>query len=221
MKLKVGILVSPCPSVSALFSMLFSALWLGCGELGMRKYSPRYGWNAEIMRRFLRIPVRILPSAFSPHFFPYRNAEKYAEISPRSCPNTPIRIFSAFFAIQECGDFSAFLSEYSHPHFLRKENAEIWGTGLSRTDTREQNHATWKGRFTVGKLVRQGWNPDGTNQSCPDGNSIRLAANTKNTHTSHSFTGTLISMVITIPKGQNWPQVKIYEASFSVWGPCT
>ena len=30
-------------SVSALFSMLFSALWLGCGELGMRKYSPRYG----------------------------------------------------------------------------------------------------------------------------------------------------------------------------------
>ena len=127
MKLKVGILVSPCPSVSALFSMLFSALWLGCRELGMRKYSPRYGWNAEIMRRFLRIPVRILPSAFSPHFLriffhigtrrntrrflrvpvrilpsafsthflriflPYKNAE----ISPRSCPNTPIRIFSA------------------------------------------------------------------------------------------------------------------------------
>ena len=30
-------------SVSALFSMFFSALWLGCGELGMRKYSPRYG----------------------------------------------------------------------------------------------------------------------------------------------------------------------------------
>ena len=30
------------PSVSALFSMLFSALWLGCGELWMRKYSPRY-----------------------------------------------------------------------------------------------------------------------------------------------------------------------------------
>ena len=26
-------------------------------------------------------------------------------------------------------DFSAFLSEYSHPHFLRKENAEIWGAG--------------------------------------------------------------------------------------------
>ena len=79
------------PSVSALFSMLFSALWLGCGELWMRKYSPRYGWNADIMWKFLRIPVRILPSAFSPHFFPYKNAE----ISPRSCPNTPIRIFSA------------------------------------------------------------------------------------------------------------------------------
>ena len=101
MKLKVGILVSPCPSVSALFSMLFSALWLGCGELGMRKYSPRYGWNADIMRRFLHIPVQILPSAFSPHFFsPYKNAE----ISPRSCPNTP----SAF-----------------PPHFSPYKNAEI------------------------------------------------------------------------------------------------
>ena len=140
MKLKVGILVSPCPSVSALFSMLFSALWLGCGELGMRKYSPRYLcvmaemriWCGDFSvflseyshphflrissafffhirtRRFLRVPVRILPSAFSPHF---------------------LRIFSAYFAMQKCGDFSAFLSEYSHPHFLRKENAEIWGTG--------------------------------------------------------------------------------------------
>ena len=118
-----GFTLSVPPSVSPLFSMLFSALWLGCRELGMRKYSPRYGWNADIMRRFLRIPVRILPSAFSPHFlriffhirtrrflrvpvrilpsafsphffphfFPYKNAE----ISPRSCPNTPIRIFSA------------------------------------------------------------------------------------------------------------------------------
>ena len=92
------------PSVSALFSMLFSALWLGCGELGMRKYSLRYGWNTDIMRRFLRIPVRILPSAFSPHSFPYQNAE----ISPRSCPNTAIRIFSAF-----------------PPHFFPYKNAEI------------------------------------------------------------------------------------------------
>ena len=49
---------------------------------------------------------------------------------------------------------------------------------LLRTDTREQNHPMWKGRFTVGKLVRQRWNRDGTNQSCPHGNSIRLAANT-------------------------------------------
>ena len=55
--------------------------------------SPCYGWNADIMQRFLCIPVRILPSAFSPHF---------------------LHIFS----IQECEDFSAFLSEYSHPHFL-------------------------------------------------------------------------------------------------------
>ena len=28
-------------------------------------FSPSYGWNADIMRRFLRIPVQILPSAFS------------------------------------------------------------------------------------------------------------------------------------------------------------
>ena len=37
-----GFTLSIRPSVSALFSMLFSALWLGCGELGMRKYSPHY-----------------------------------------------------------------------------------------------------------------------------------------------------------------------------------
>ena len=138
MKLKVGILVSPCPSVSALFSMLFSALWLGCGELWMRNYSPRYGWNADIMQRFLRIPVRILPSAFSPHFlriFFHIRTRRFLRVPVRILPSafSPhfLRIFSAYFAIQECGDFSAFLSEYSHPHFLRKENAEIWGTGRS------------------------------------------------------------------------------------------
>ena len=54
-------------------------------------FSLCYAWNAGIMRIFLRIPVRILQSAFSPHFFPYKNAE----ISPRSCPNTSSRIFSA------------------------------------------------------------------------------------------------------------------------------
>ena len=37
-----GFTLSVRLSVSTLFSMLFSALWLGCGELGMRKYSPRY-----------------------------------------------------------------------------------------------------------------------------------------------------------------------------------
>ena len=63
-----GFTLSVPPSISALFSMLFSALWLGCGELGMRKYSPRYLRVMAEMRRFLRIPVRILPSAFSPHF---------------------------------------------------------------------------------------------------------------------------------------------------------
>ena len=54
-------------------------------------FSLCYAWNADIMRRFLRIPARILQSAFPLHFFPYKNAE----ISLRSCPNTPIRIFSA------------------------------------------------------------------------------------------------------------------------------
>ena len=110
-----GFTLSVPPSISALFSMLFSALWLGCGELGMRKYSPRYGWNADIMQRFLRIPVRILPSAFSPHFFPYKNAE----ISPRSCPNTPIRIFSAF-----------------PPHFFPYKNAEIFPRSCPNTPIR-------------------------------------------------------------------------------------
>ena len=102
MKLKVGILVSPSPSVSALFSMLFSALWLGCGELGMRKYSPRYLRVMAEMRRFLRIPVRILPSAFSPHFLRIffhigtrRNTRRFLRV--------PVRILPSAFS----------------PHFLR------------------------------------------------------------------------------------------------------
>ena len=95
---------------------IFSALWLKCG------------CNAEISPYSCpNTPIRIF-SAFPPHFFPYKNVE----ISSRSCPNTPIRIFSAFFPHffhLRTRRFSAFLSEYSHPHFLRKENAEIWGTG--------------------------------------------------------------------------------------------
>ena len=91
---------------------------------GMRRignaeiFSVHYGWNADIMQRFLcipvwilpsafsphliffhirtprflRVPLRILPSAFPPHFFPYKNAE----ISLRSCPNTPLW--------RKCGD---------------------------------------------------------------------------------------------------------------------
>ena len=114
-----GFTLSVRPSISALFSMFFSALWLGCWELGMRKYSPRYGWNTDIMRRFLCIPVQILPSAFSPHFlsiffhirmrrflrvsvrilpstfpphfFPHFFPYKNAEISLHSCPNTPLQ----------------------------------------------------------------------------------------------------------------------------------
>ena len=80
MKLKVGILVSPYPSVRLCIILRFiSALWLKC----------RY--NAEISPYSCpNTPIRIF-SAFPPHFFPYKNAE----ISSRSCPNTPIRIFSA------------------------------------------------------------------------------------------------------------------------------
>ena len=75
---------------------VISALWLKCGD------------NAEISPYSCpNTPIRIF-SAFPPHFFPYRNAEKYAEISLRSCLNTPIRIFSAF-----------------PPHFLPYKNAEI------------------------------------------------------------------------------------------------
>ena len=64
--------------------------------------SPRYGWNAEIMRRFLRIPVRILPSAFSPHFLRIffhigtrRNTRRFLRV--------PVRILPSAFS----------------PHFLR------------------------------------------------------------------------------------------------------
>ena len=124
MKLKVGILVSPCPSVRLRIILhVILRITAGMRRIGNAEIfsalSPHYGWNADIMRRFLRIPVRILPSAFSPHFlrilfhirtrrflrvpvrilpsafsphfYPYKNAE----ISLRSCPNTPIRIFSA------------------------------------------------------------------------------------------------------------------------------
>ena len=103
MELKVGILVSPCPSLrpsphySPCYSphygldaenwecgnilRVISALWLKCG------------YNADISPYSCpNTPIRIF-SAFPPHFFPYKNTE----ISPRSCPNTPVRISSAFF----------------------------------------------------------------------------------------------------------------------------
>ena len=104
----VGFTLSVRPSVSALFSMFFSALWLGCGELGMRKYSPRYGWNADIMRRFLRIPVRILPSAFSPHFLSI-----FSHIRMRRFLSVPVRIFPSAFP------------PHFFPHFFPYKNAEI------------------------------------------------------------------------------------------------
>ena len=100
MKLKVGILVSPCPSVRP------SPHYSPC-------YSPHYGWDAENWEcgNILRVISAL-----------WLKCGYNAEISPYSCPNTPICIFSAFpphfFSILESGDFSAFLSEYSHPHFL-------------------------------------------------------------------------------------------------------
>ena len=79
--------------------------------------SPCYDWNADIMRRFIRIPVQILPSTFSPHFFPYKNAE----ISPRSCPNTPIRIFSAR-KIRRSGVREASDCEYSFTSWKKRSS---------------------------------------------------------------------------------------------------
>ena len=114
MELKVGILVSPCPSLrpSPHYSPCYSPHYgldaenWECGNI-LRVISTLWlkcGYNAEISPYSCpNTPIRIF-SAFSPHFFPYKNAE----ISPRSCPNTPIRIFSAF-----------------PPHFFPYKNAEI------------------------------------------------------------------------------------------------
>ena len=67
-----GFTLSVHPSVSTLFSMLFSAL---------------YGWDAENWEcgNILRV-ISVL----------WLKCGDNAEISPYSCPNTPIRIFSAF-----------------------------------------------------------------------------------------------------------------------------
>ena len=91
-----GFTLSVHPSVSALFSMLFSALYgwdaenWECGNI-LRVISVLWlkcGYNADISPYSCpNTPIRIF-SAFPPY--------KNAEISPRSCPNTPIRIFSAF-----------------------------------------------------------------------------------------------------------------------------
>ena len=61
----------------------------------MRRFSPCY------LHIIAEMPIKCwdyttllskkIPSAFSPHFFSYKNAE----ISRRSCPNNPICIFSA------------------------------------------------------------------------------------------------------------------------------
>ena len=107
---------------------VISALWLKCGD------------NAEISPYSCpNTPIRIF-SAFPPHFFPYRNAEKYAEISPRSCPNTPIRIFSAF-------------PPHFFPHFLPYKNAEISPRSCPNTPIRI---------FSARKMRRSGVRDDST-----------------------------------------------------------
>ena len=119
MELKVGILVSPCPSLrpsphyspcySPHYGLMDAENW-ECGNI-LRVISALWlkcGYNAEISPYSCpNTPIRIF-SAFPPHFFPYQNAE----ISPRCCPNTPIRIFSAF-------------APHFFPHFFPYKNAEI------------------------------------------------------------------------------------------------
>ena len=77
MELKVGILVSPCPSLRP------SPHYSPC-------YSPHYGLDAENWEcgNILRVISAL-----------WLKCGYNAEISPYSCPNTPIRIFSAFFSI--------------------------------------------------------------------------------------------------------------------------
>ena len=103
MKLKVGILVSPCPSVRLRIILhVILRIMAGMRRIGNAEIfsalSPRYGWNADIMRRFLRIPVRILPSAFSPHFL-----RILFHIRMRRFLHVPVRILPSAFS----------------PHFLR------------------------------------------------------------------------------------------------------
>ena len=114
MELKVGILVSLCPSLRP------SPHYSPC-------YSPHYGLDAEnwecgnILRVISALWLKCGYNAeISPYscpntpirifsaFPPHFFPYKNAEISPRSCPNTPIRIFSAF-----------------PPHFFPYKNAEI------------------------------------------------------------------------------------------------
>ena len=69
--------------------------------------SPRYGWNADIMRRFLRIPVRILPSAFSPHFL-----RIFFHIRTRRFLRVPVQILPSAFSPQgKCGDLGYGISK--------------------------------------------------------------------------------------------------------------
>ena len=100
MKLKVGILVSPCPSVRlriilhVILRIMAGMRRIGNAEI-LSALSPRYGWNADIMRRFLRIPVQILPSAFSPHFL-----RIFFHIRMRRFLRVPVRILPSAFSPQ-------------------------------------------------------------------------------------------------------------------------
>ena len=127
MELKVGILVSPCPSLrpsphySPCYSphygldaenwecgnilRVISALWLKCGDFSvfLSEYSHPHFLRIFFhirTRRFLRVPVRILPSAFSPHFL-----RIFSHIRMRRFLRVPVRILSSTFSPQgKCGD---------------------------------------------------------------------------------------------------------------------
>ena len=138
MELKVGILVSPCPSLrpsphySPCYSphygldaenwecgnilRVISALWLKCGyNAEISSYScpntpirifstfPPHFFHIRT-RRFLRVPVRILPSAFSPHFLRIFS-RIFSHIRMRRFLRVPLRILPSAFSPQgKCGD---------------------------------------------------------------------------------------------------------------------
>ena len=92
---------------------IFSALWLKCGDFSvfLSEYShPHFlriffhiGTRRNT-RRFLRVPVRILPSAFSPHFLCIF-FRIFCHTRMRRFLRVPVRILPSAFSPQgKCGD---------------------------------------------------------------------------------------------------------------------